>query len=136
LLGVEADVVEDDLPMISLRASALKARRGQETKLIIADDRGRADEYRDKGLIALLLEPRDAYQLVLDNPDRTVTELARQVAKCRRRLFRLIRISMLAPDIVLACTRGMQPIQLTSARLLEVQLPVDWQEQRELLGFA
>lgn len=127
---------DNEAEPINLRAPAIKARRGQETKLIISDDRGRADEFRDKGLIALLVEARDAFTLVLDNPDQSIRSLIRQVAKCRHRFYRLLRIAMLAPDIVIACTEGTQPIHLTPAVLLETDLPISWQEQRELLGFA
>ena len=135
LLGVTVDSDSEADP-IHLRAPAIKARRGQETKLIISDDRGRADEFRDKGLIALLVEARDAYKLVLDHPDQSIRSLIRQVAKCRHRFYRLLRVAMLAPDIVIACTEGTQPIHLTPAVLLEADLPISWQEQRELLGFA
>ncbi|MBP8231596.1 MAG: recombinase family protein [Rhizorhabdus sp.] len=134
LLGGGVDVTDGE--PIYLRAPAVKARRGQETKLIILDDRGRADKCRDKGLIALLVEARDAYKLVLDHPDQSIRRLIRQVAKCRHRFYRLLRIAMLAPDIVIACTEGTQPIHLTPAVLLETDLPISWQEQRERLGFA
>lgn len=135
LLGVALDA-NADAETIHLRAPAIKARRGQETKLIISDDRGRAYEFRDKGLIALLVEARDVYKLVLDNPDQSIRSLIRQAGKCRHRFYRLLRIAMLAPDIVIACVEGTQPIDLTPAVLLEADLPICWQKQRELLGFA
>ncbi|KRB85348.1 hypothetical protein ASE00_00635 [Sphingomonas sp. Root710] len=135
LLGVALDANADAEP-IHLRAPAIKARRGQETKLIISDDRGRADDFRDKGLVALLIEARAAYRLVLNNPGRSVRDLIEQASKCRKRFYRLLRIAMLAPDIVIACAEGTQPINLTPAVLLEADLPISWKEQRELLGFA
>lgn len=57
---------------------------------------------RGRGLIALLVEARETYRLVIDNPERSIRSLIRQVSKCRKRFYRLLRIAMLAPDIILA----------------------------------
>ena len=49
----------------------------------------------------------------------------------------LLRISYLAPDIVTAILDGRQPMQLNRQRLARAtNLPVEWQAQREMLGFA
>ena len=50
---------------------------------------------------------------------------------------RLLRLTWLAPDIVAAIVDGRQPIGLTANRLMgDTRLPLEWQAQRELLGFA
>ena len=50
---------------------------------------------------------------------------------------RLLRLTYLAPDIVTALVEGRQPIELTAKRLMDdTRLPLEWQAQRELLGFA
>jgi site-specific DNA recombinase len=43
----------------------------------------------------------------------------------------------LSPEIVRALLAGQQPVALTPTRLvmLSRNLPLDWQEQRRLLGF-
>ena len=43
----------------------------------------------------------------------------------------------LAPDIITAIVNGKNPPQLTAKRLMRLtpQIPVDWAEQRRLLGF-
>ena len=49
----------------------------------------------------------------------------------------LLRLSRLAPEILSAIVEGRQPVTLTGRRLLRaVNLPLNWQQQRELLGFA
>ena len=50
----------------------------------------------------------------------------------------LVRLSYLSPEIVRAILVGQQPVELTPTRLvmLSRNLPHDWQEQRQLLGFA
>ena len=48
-------------------------------------------------------------------------------------ITRLLRLTYLAPDIV----DGRQPIGLTANRLMgDTRLPLEWKDQRELLGFA
>lgn len=50
---------------------------------------------------------------------------------------RLARLATLAPDITAAILEGRQPASLTSRVLLRLpELPYDWAEQRQLLGFG
>jgi hypothetical protein len=48
-----------------------------------------------------------------------------------------LRLPSLAPDIIAAIVNGKNPPQLTAKKLmrLSLELPVDWTEQRKLLGF-
>ena len=50
---------------------------------------------------------------------------------------RLLRLPSLAPDIITAIINGKNPPQLTAKKLmrLALQIPVDWTDQRKLLGF-
>ena len=53
----------------------------------------------------------------------------------QRYVSRLLPLAFLAPDIVERIMQGRQPVVLSAARLTnEFQLPLDWAEQRELLG--
>ena len=50
---------------------------------------------------------------------------------------RLVRLSYLAPDIIQAILDGRQPCDLTPDKLLaHSRLPLVWNEQRTVLGFA
>jgi site-specific DNA recombinase len=50
---------------------------------------------------------------------------------------RLLRLPLLAPDIVTAVVSGKTRPQLTAKKLmrLALEIPRDWTEQRKLLGF-
>ena len=48
---------------------------------------------------------------------------------------RILRLAYLAPDIIEAILAGRQPGELTLARLLKIDLPLDWHAQREALRF-
>ena len=59
-------------------------------------------------------------------------------SECRQGyVYRLLRLPSLAPDIVTAIVNGKNPPQLTAKKLMRLtpQIPVDWSEQRKLLGF-
>jgi hypothetical protein len=48
----------------------------------------------------------------------------------------LIPLAFLAPDIVAGILAGTQPVDLTTESLTKrIDLPLDWTEQRMLLGF-
>lgn len=83
--------------------------------------------------MALLAEAYAARQLVLDNPDTPLADLAKQQGKCRKHLTRMVELSCLAPDIVTAILAGKQPRALTAAKLRASQLPLSWEEQRSAL---
>ena len=51
-------------------------------------------------------------------------------------LRKLTSLAFLAPDIQQAILAGRQPAHLTLAGLLSSRLPIDWDEQRNALGFV
>lgn len=54
----------------------------------------------------------------------------------RSYVYRFIRLAFLSPDIVKAIMTGKAPETLTADKLIRhITLPIDWKEQRELLGF-
>lgn len=133
LLGLDA--VEDLFDHI-IKVPAVRVRRGKDVKLVVADNHGRAEATRDEVLVDLLVEARKAYRIVIDQPDKTIRDIAKDVGKCRTRFARLLRVAMLAPDIIEATAKGAHPAGLTAKKLLEVELPIAWPEQRRVLGFT
>jgi hypothetical protein len=74
--------------------------------------------------LALLAEARQAYQELLASSAGSMTEVARNAKRCRKRLGRLMQIALLAPDIVQRCLEGTQPLALTTTKILTTDLPV------------
>jgi len=73
---------------------------------------------------------------MLANPSLSINQLASREGRCRKQLGKLLRLSWLSPRLAEAIADGDQPQFLTRSRLLEADLPIDWSEQEELLGFA
>jgi len=74
--------------------------------------------------------------LITDNPDRSIPALATEQGRCRDRMMKVAKLACLAPDIVTAIVEGRQPLKLTPGKLLAVDLPLAWAEQKRVLGFG
>ena len=67
---------------------------------------------------------------------RSVTEIARRDDCTERYVSRLLPIAYLAPDIIEAILEGRQPVGLTLAKICRIDIPLDWRDQRNVLGFV
>jgi site-specific DNA recombinase len=87
-------------------------------------------------LVALLERAAATRQLVLQNRDVTPEDLARQRRMGPSYFARMLRLNYLAPDIQAAIVDGTQPPDLTPKKLIFSLLPLDWEQQRQMLGFG
>ena len=124
-LGLEEQATSIPLP-------ACLARRGSEVRLVIGTDDGPPERQADPVLLKLVVLARAAQQAKISGTDDA---LVSHYSKAH--LQQLLRISWLAPDILSAVVEGRQPVTLTGRRLLRTaNIPLSWQQQRELLGLA
>ena len=65
----------------------------------------------------------------------SLAELSRHEGCDHGYLGQIIRLTTLAPDIIMAILEGRQPKLLTLRRLLRERFPYAWEEQRRELGF-
>jgi DNA invertase Pin-like site-specific DNA recombinase len=108
---------------------------GKRTYVIPIKPRQNSDVEPRPWLVGILKEAAALREFVLENRDRTISELAKQKRMGPSQLSRLIRANYLAPDIQAAIMDGTQPPTLTAWHLLNGPLPLDWEQQRQLLGF-
>ena len=101
---------------------------GQSSKLALP-----TKPARDEKLVTLLAEAYRTRQLVLDNPETPLADLAKQRGQCRKHLAQLVEIACLAPDIVEVILAGKQQSSLTAAELRVSNLPLVWGQQLTLL---
>ena len=88
-------------------------------------------------LIKLLMRAHRFHATLIGSPGVPFAALAQQEGVSRSYFTRLVRLSYLAPDIAKAILDGNQPPHLTADKLLaHSRLPLAWQEQHVLLGFA
>ena len=123
----------DDVVTLTVRAR-LK-RVGREMRMLVenSDDQMIADP----GLLRIVARAHDIQARLMQNTDLTVHVIANQERVSANYVYRLLRLPSLAPDIITAIINGKNPPQLTAKKLMQLtpQIPVDWVEQRKLLGF-
>jgi len=120
---------------IALRIEARLSRTGIGKRMVLTD--GSEPDSPDPALIRLVARAYTVRQRLLDNTHLTLKEIAAKEDMGDSYVTRLLRLSWLAPDIIAAILKGRQPPELTARRLGTFKnLPLDWTEQKKVLGFA
>ena len=133
--GGDAGALGEDDGTIELPAAIEFKRRGAETKLVLP---GLAEQNHgsrcDPALIKALARGRAWFAELATGRVRSLEELAKRDGISRRYIRRLVGLAFLSPRVVEAILKGQQPVELTATRLSELDLPLDWTEQRRLLA--
>jgi MarR-like DNA-binding transcriptional regulator SgrR of sgrS sRNA len=88
-------------------------------------------------LLRIIARAYDMQTRLMQNTDLSLHAIASQEHVTAGYVSRLLRLPSLAPDIITAIINGKNPPQLTAKKLmrLSLQIPINWTEQRKLLGF-
>jgi len=143
LLGAQSIdlTMQDGMPgnesddVLTLTVTARLKRVGREMRMLVENSYGQTTA--DPGLLRIVARAHDIQARLMQNTDLTVHVIARQEQVSGAYVYRLLRLPSLAPDIITAIINGKNPPQLTAKELMRLtpQIPVDWTEQRKLLGF-
>ena len=116
----------------------IKFRRRGGRKLIIAPDGGDAwmpsKPRRDDTLIKALARAHRWKRILESGEHNSITDLAEAEKINKSYLSRILRLTLLAPDIFQAILDGCQPKGLALADFME-PFPVEWERQRMEFGF-
>lgn len=107
-----------DVPVVS----------GVETKLILRNAPGGLDET----LIRNIAKAHLWFEQI--KAGKTLSEIAKAEATTNGRLYQLIDLAFLAPDIIRDALDGKHPLRFTSDWCVRHTLPADWQDQRALIA--
>jgi DNA invertase Pin-like site-specific DNA recombinase len=120
---------------IRLTIPARLKRTGIEMKFLVDGPRDSAPA--DTSLVRLLLRAQKIGRRLFETGAPTLEEIAREEGIAPSYATRVVRLTFLAPDIVAAILAGKQPPELTANKLMaDTRLPLDWGEQRTVLGFG
>jgi len=120
---------------IELTAAVTYKRRGIETKLILPGlDQPNSRTRREPALIKALARGRAWFDELVAGRVVSLQALAQRDGITRRYIRRLVGLAFLSLELVDAILQGRQPVELTATRLTELDLPLDWTEQRKLLA--
>ncbi len=127
-------VSDDETEILSVPVRLRRA--GREIRMVI-DGTDRFPAKADARLIKLLLRARRFNATIAQGEGVPFAALAQREGVSGSYFMRLVRLSYLAPDITQAILDGRQPHDLTAEKLLaHSRLPLAWQDQRIVLGFA
>ena len=120
-----------------LSVAIIRVRRGKEVRLVIPAADGTPQQAADPALIKLLAAAFAARAAADTATSQPLVEVARAQGYSLDYFSLLLRLSMLAPDIVEAIHEGRQPLALNRQRLARMtKLPIEWAAQRTALGFS
>jgi len=125
--------IGDTISPWTLEAPLPKKKAFGEAKLRINTNNYKANI--DPKLIGLLADAMKAQRLVLASPEVPLYEIAKREGRCRKQLTQLAKLSWISPRIIESIVDGRQPANLNRRRLMEIDLPLDWNDQEQLLGF-
>jgi site-specific DNA recombinase len=119
----------------TLSIPARLKRTGKEMRIIVDD--GSEPAAADRSLVRLLVRANAIRDQLLADRSLTFEDIAKSEGVVPSYVTRLFRLTILAPDIVSGILSGRHPPELTARHLMEdTRLPLDWNQQRQVLGFA
>ncbi|MEM8541526.1 MAG: recombinase family protein [Pseudomonadota bacterium] len=128
--------LENQTHTFKLEVSHQIRRRGIEAKLVLTDQITNAPR-PDQTLIKLIANAHLWLTKLTDGSACSIFELAEQQQIDATEISRFLPLAFLAPDIIESILAGSQPVDLTTDKLRRMNtLPISWNEQREVLGFA
>jgi DNA invertase Pin-like site-specific DNA recombinase len=133
MLGPEEELVRLDEETWRYWSPGSFARCGGKTEIIRGNER-RTPKV-DRTLVRGLCRAHALVKSARAAPDPLWSELAKKEGAAPSYVRRLSRLAFLAPDIQEAILSGRHPMALNLEKLMRIDLPVSWPEQRVLLGF-
>jgi len=117
---------------------ALKVRAGRKEIILpdgLAPDDSPARKSATQEPLVIAIARAHRWRSLLESGQfRTIEELAHTVKLDSSYVGRILRLTLLAPDIIMAILEGREPSGLSLGKLTKT-LPIDWVEQRKVLKF-
>lgn len=122
-----------ELKTLTIRIPMRLARRGGRKLLLTPDGAAPAPQRTlpDDTMVKALVRAHRWRQKIEKGEVGSITELATQESVTAPYVFRLMRLTCLAPDIVAAILDGRQPKGVALADLVR-KVPLEWMQQKRL----
>jgi len=132
-LDIPSVISPDADAPLELKMPAELRRLGKEKRLIVAALAPKTNP--DAVLIKAIVRAHQWFEMLKNRSVESITDIAKAERLPRTYVGSVIRFALLAPDIIEAILAGTQPIDLNLDRLITGSLPIEWGEQRTVLGF-
>ena len=125
----------DDLErQLTLTIPIRLARRGSELKIVMAD---RPETHRDRNLIGRLAKGYLWFEQLRTGEVPSLAAIAEREGITVQKVRRACDLAFLSTDMIEAILAGEQPVEInTEAFKVSYPLPIGWEEQKRVLGFA
>jgi hypothetical protein len=121
---------------ITLHVPFRLQQRGGRKRVVTPDGRPMTQQPEIDSALVKALARAHRWKRLLENGDyANLTDLAQAESITRSYVSRILRLTLLAPEIVEAILDGRQGPEITLDRLLE-PFPVEWERQRNWVGHA
>jgi DNA invertase Pin-like site-specific DNA recombinase len=120
---------------VTLTSPSRITRTGHVVRIVQQNGKGVVAREPDTALVKLLAKASTLWSK-LEGGDIDIATLAREEKMNDSYATRLVRLAFLSPAIVDAITTGEQPAGLNAIKLLNAQIPADWDAQARQFGFA
>lgn len=111
-------------------------KRGGRKEVIMASTFDSLKRLSYQEALVIAIARADRWQKLLDEGKfQSISDLAREIGLDVSFVARLMRLTLLAPDVIEAILMGEEPSGLSLTKLTK-KLPSVWSEQREMLGLA
>jgi DNA invertase Pin-like site-specific DNA recombinase len=129
----KSDTESEDI--LTLKVKARLQRVGREMRMLV--ENAHDETLADPGLLRIIARAHDIHARLMQSTDLPLHAIASEERVTPGYISRLLRLPLLAPDIVTAVVNGKNPPHLTAKKLmrLALEIPIGWTEQRKLLGF-
>jgi hypothetical protein len=135
---VEATKLKSDGRTITVRVpNSIKKRGGR--KVVLAPDGSQHDpgtlrcQHIDNAMVKALARAFRWREMLEKGRFGSITEIAEAEKINKSYISRLLRLTLLAPEIIEAILVGDEPPKVTLAALMQ-RVPISWQEQRATLS--
>jgi len=136
-ITIHPHVLLNALPIqepLTLIAHTQIERCGMAMRLLVGNKR--INPTLDTNLIQTIRNGQDWLERLTSGKVKSLGELASQLGLSNTAVTNMIYRAFLAPDIIRSIMSGTQPVHLTGDFLKKQgPLPLDWEDQRQLLGF-
>ena len=125
---------DESLHVISV---PVRLKQGNHGMRLVVRDQSIEAKTPDGALVALLARANHWFAAVRSGEHDSIASLAAEQRQGGRDITRTMYLAFLAPDIIETIARGEQPVGMGVRRLVAMSpLPMDWVEQRKVIGLA
>ena len=108
-------------------------RRGIEMRLVLASSNSKPDPT----LVKALAKAHKWFAELASGKTETIAEIAKREKIDNRYVSHIINLAFLSPNIIEEIIVGSQPVDISVQKLIKtIDMPINWQEQKQELGFA